>query len=754
MTQLLKKYPIVAICLFVVLMLLPNLETLQVSIMEARNFVTAREMLSHDHWLLTTMNNVARYQKPPLPAWFSALSGSIFGIDSRFAMRLPAVFMVMLAGSFMHKLSRTALQNSTHSMINAMVLLTSFYVIGIVFEAPSDIFTHGFMLMSIYFLFKLFEFDETDLKTILFAGLFLGLSILAKGPISFYALLLPFLIAYGFSFGYKNVKRTIPLLVSALALGLLIGCSWYLYVKLQDPTTLDAIAKKETGTWTSYHTRPFYHYWSFVIQSGIWTIPAFISLLYPYLKNRVKHPTAYKFSFLWTVLAVVLLSLIPMKKARYLMPVLIPLAMNIGFYIEYLFREFKTMKEKRETIPVYFNFGLIGLVSLATPILLYVFLKVEFQEHLFRFSLASILLMGIGISMLYHLRAKNIKSVFTLTLIFFGALLVFVLPLTVAIPNPAYNSYANLKKELDDRQLRLFGLNQLSPEIIWDYGKVIPALRKDSNGIAFPELETFGLLLVTPLESGEEAKILESYSIKEVDKYDMNLFGTGKLGSGRLASTFYILEKKGASSDFAGFDLEPGDLLFQDSDCGPFCEAIEKVTFGVGGSKFSHVGMVVPDNDNTLVVIEAITSGVVETSLADFFSRSYDADKNSKVVVGRIRDKRRDFVPSAISFAKGKLGLPYDDEFDITNNKYYCSELIYESFKFANDKQPLFELQKMTYKDPDTKSTFPIWTQYFEELNIPIPENQPGLNPGGMSTSPHIDIVHFYGNPQGYKKSR
>ena len=59
----------------------------------------------------------------------------------------------------------------------------------------------------------------------------------------------------------------------------------------------------------------------------------------------------------------------------------------------------------------------------------------------------------------------------------------------------------------------------------------------------------------------------------------------------------------------------------------------------------------------------------------------------------------------------------------------------------------------MTYKDPATNSTFPIWADYFQDLNVPIPEGEPGLNPGGMSTSDYIDIVHFYGKPEGYEES-
>lgn len=208
-------------------------------------------------------------------------------------------------------------------------------------------------------------------------------------------------------------------------------------------------------------------------------------------------------------------------------------------------------------------------------------------------------------------------------------------------------------------------------------------------------------------------------------------------------------EKKGF--DYSGFTLKAGDILFQDSDCGPFCDAIEKVTFGIEGAKFSHVGLVLPDKADQLAVIEAISAGVVITPLDTFFNRSFDENGNSKVVVGRLKEEHKKLIPSAIEYAKTKLGAPYDDVFNILNDKYYCSELLYESFSHANGYQPIFDLQKMTYKDPDTNETFPIWEKYFKDLGVPIPEDKPGLNPGGMSRSRFIDIIHKYGNPQGMK---
>ena len=72
MPKLLKNYPLILLCLFIAIMLLPNLDSMQVTIMEARTSITAREMVTDNNWLLTTMNGVPRYQKPPLPTWITA----------------------------------------------------------------------------------------------------------------------------------------------------------------------------------------------------------------------------------------------------------------------------------------------------------------------------------------------------------------------------------------------------------------------------------------------------------------------------------------------------------------------------------------------------------------------------------------------------------------------------------------------------------------------------------------------------------
>ena len=543
MLNKIEQHPIISITVIALLMLCINIDVIDVTIMEARNFITAREMIDDGNWLLTTMNGEPRYQKPPLPSWLAAISSLLFGLKNIFALRLPGILMVAVTGIASYLLSLKLINNKTHALINAFITITSFYIIGIVIEAPWDIFTHGFMLIAIFYLFQLFEESANYWKYSLIAGLFFGLSILSKGPISLYALLLPFLIAYGVVYKYKNLKIKSLYIFLFILIALLIGGWWYLYVRLVDPITFTEITSKETGNWGSYNVRPFYYYWSFFTQSGLWTIPAFIALLYPYMKSRVSNLKAYRFSFLWTIFAVILLSIIPEKKSRYLMPVLIPMAINTGFYIEYLIKEFKGLKDKKETIPVYFNFGLIACIGVLFPFIGFAIGAFLTGKMLWWFLLASLLLATIGIFMILNLKRKRMKQVFYLSIAFMVTALVSILPLSKIQNQADYNPISSLKSQLDKKNLSIYSLNGIAPEMIWQYGAKIPQMHIDSI-VNFSSESKFAILSKT-LENDELEKLQKSFKIEAKETYNLNRKADGERGhKKRLISNLYIFTKK------------------------------------------------------------------------------------------------------------------------------------------------------------------------------------------------------------------
>jgi len=232
------------------------------------------------------------------------------------------------------------------------------------------------------------------------------------------------------------------------------------------------------------------------------------------------------------------------------------------------------------------------------------------------------------------------------------------------------------------------------------------------------------------------------------------LFNTNKLIVSLLVISIAASGCRQNSKEKRGFAIKQGDLLFQDLDCGPLCDAIEKVTTGCYGANFSHVGIIAKDNSGKFLVIEALQNGVETTPLQTFLGRSSDANGQPKVVVGRLKPALGYLIPPALKEAHALKGKPYDKVFTIDNESYYCSELIYEIFLRANDNKPVFTLRPMTFKDPNTEVALAAWEEYFSKLGVPIPQGQPGINPGSISCSPVLTIIHTYGTPNGWGKRK
>lgn len=103
--------------------------------------------------------------------------------------------------------------------------------------------------------------------------------------------------------------------------------------------------------------------------------------------------------------------------------------------------------------------------------------------------------------------------------------------------------------------------------------------------------------------------------------------------------------------------LKEGDLIFQNLACGPLCDAINAVTQGYKGNKFSHMGMVTLRNDSVLI-IEASGKDVHVTPLKNFLSKSAFPH-----YVGRLKPPYQKLIPKAIAFSMLQMGVAYDDQY-------------------------------------------------------------------------------------------
>lgn len=541
MIGFIKKYPLTVLMIVSFVMLFAHLGLIQTNIMEARNLITAREMVNDGHWIFTTLNGLPRYEKPPLPTWITALFMMIGSMQNMFILRLPVALVCLMLIYFFYRLAKN-LELKNNQPVNAsLILITSFYIFFAGRDNQWDMYTHAFMIACLFFLFRSLNQKTGTAKNVFLSGLFFGCSFLSKGPVSLYALFLPFVISYFIV--YKNkTGRSLKLLLLVVIIGLVIGLSWPLYVKYFDVVAGTALSK-QTQNWGNYEVKPFYYYWSFFTQSGIWTIPSLIALMYFYMRRRVENVKAYNFSFWWTILSVVLLSIIPEKKARYLLPVLIPLAMNTSFYIEYLIRNFKQIKNKAETGIVNFSFGLVGVIAIALPFVLFFMFKTRLNTYILWYVFLVAISIFSGVVILKGLIKKQFYQTFYAVIFFMCGLIVTVIPLSkIYYTNKDFYAAANLNSIEKKLDIKSYEAGEYVPEIIWDYGKPMPEI-SDNKSVTMPEDSLFGLLIY-PNESNTLIQNFKNYSFTKIAVVDLNETSPdNKQYNKRLVKNYYLVKK-------------------------------------------------------------------------------------------------------------------------------------------------------------------------------------------------------------------
>lgn len=192
------------------------------------------------------------------------------------------------------------------------------------------------------------------------------------------------------------------------------------------------------------------------------------------------------------------------------------------------------------------------------------------------------------------------------------------------------------------------------------------------------------------------------------------------------------------------FKLQSGDLIFQEACVGDADSTIKEVTSSIENYNFTHVGIVYIDDRDSVYVLEATRPVVKLTPIREYLYPNTESGCFPKSVVGRLTSDYQTCIPQALEIGLTLLGKEYDDGFVLGNDKYYCSELVYEILKDANGGIPVFPLNVMTFKSQTMGETTKGWIEYFDKYKLPIPEGELGINPGVMSRSDAITIIHYY----------
>ncbi|MCI5818746.1 MAG: phospholipid carrier-dependent glycosyltransferase, partial [Paraprevotella sp.] len=189
-----------------------------------------------------------------------------------------------------------------------------------------------------------------------------------------YALLLPFIIAFAIT-ARPNGKKHIKAITTAIIVALVLGSSWYVYVNLTCTDTLHAVIEKESGSWINHNVRAWYYYWKFFLETGVWSLLLLTAIILPLFNRNQRTQKQYLFPLLWLTASLVLLSLLPEKKTRYLLPTLIPACYLMGTMVNRWITEFRNNQYTIiDKISMRTNTLLIALATIILPIAAWIFL--------------------------------------------------------------------------------------------------------------------------------------------------------------------------------------------------------------------------------------------------------------------------------------------------------------------------------------------------------------------------------------------
>lgn len=494
---------------------------LPTDIMEARNIVTAREMVGDGNWLVPTMNGALRLEKPPLPTWIAGAIEEVFP-GSLGAQRCAAGVMGLLWTWFLYLFAELLTRSRPYALLTTMVFLTSYHIVVMGRTATWDIYCHAFMMGGIYYLARGLLADKSEQwRWFPLAGLMMGLSFLSKGPVSFYALLLPALVAL-IAFMHPSIKGKWKALAVMVVVCLAVGGWWYVYLLVFQPDAVNAVINKESSSWVNHNVRPWYYYWRFFTETGVWAILMLAALFVPYWKKAFGREHSgltrfYLFSITWTLAALVLLSLMPEKKVRYLLPMMAPCAMSVAC----LLTHFENAKDLPSRILLKANGSIITLIAIAIPVAVFVFKWTSLAVGI----VAGVLFLSLAFYVSKATRNGDSRKIVYGVCALFMLVEVFLLkPVGRMFGNPQVRSISQTQKMPELRTMSFYhpASDTIRIEIVYEAGKKILPLDVSDSGLVYHKLP---FVLVS---HGYAGNVLAPNIIQNVDTVSLGTFDDNK----------------------------------------------------------------------------------------------------------------------------------------------------------------------------------------------------------------------------------
>jgi len=470
---------------------------------EARNLISAREILQNSNWWTPTLNGHFYFENPPLPIWITAFVMMITRSHSEVILRLPNMICCIFTVLFLYRSIIRIKKDRLFAFLCSFVLLSTFMFIKLGAENTWDIYTYSFAFCASLAFYIYIKYGER--KNLYRMGILLILSFLSKGPVGFYSLFVPFLLANYIIFPKEIFSKKTFFVIFSIVVAIAIASTWVVSMYLNHGNYFLDVIKNEVSALKTKHSHSFIFYTDFVVYMGSWL---FFSI---YALFKIPKEKENKVFYLWTILVLIFISIIEMKKKKFGLPLYLTSSITIGQLCIYYFRKPYLELKKREKTLIIVQQCFLIFVVIGSLVFLTIFglIKKEISFGLFfLYAISHLLflfLFAVGYTEISYAKRVIIFTGLTMLLVNFSSSWILV---SKYMQNNLLRFRIPISQEVLQNPAPIYS-QAFDIEDVWKLGREIKLLKKN-----IPDER-----IIFYLGQDEPKELLKTYEVKKVYNY-------------------------------------------------------------------------------------------------------------------------------------------------------------------------------------------------------------------------------------------
>lgn len=290
---------------------------------EPRYAQVAREMLTRHDWITPTLGGKPWLEKPVLYYWQAIIAYRIFGV-SDWAARLPsavdATLMVAAVYVFLRRF------RPGFHLDGALITASCAGVIGFARAASTDMPLAATFTIAMLAWYAWYESRSGSYLALSY--LFLGLGVLAKGPVAVVLAVLVVTLFATLTHEFRLLRQT--LWIPGIVIFLAVILPWYVAVQIRNPEFFRVFILEHNlarfGTNLYHHPEPFWYYLPVSLLALLpWTAFAIVAISQSISQWRKRRAVEAgdSFSFflvIWLLVPIVFFSISQSKLPGYIVP--------------------------------------------------------------------------------------------------------------------------------------------------------------------------------------------------------------------------------------------------------------------------------------------------------------------------------------------------------------------------------------------------------------------------------------------------